>query len=172
MDGQVHHKIAYVDKISTEFSKERFIFVGHSIGCHLVKRILLHRTDILCRTSRCILLMPFIRMDAPVPEQQVLDLASRNPDVSTWILHTLSRLLSILPSSALEALLKPSMDREGDRIFTARLLKQSQFARNFLGLGSEEIRDIPQAIDVSLSCTAFASSHCYGDLLTQTAATI
>eukprot|EP00977_Amphora_coffeiformis_P008639 scaffold1953_cov176-Amphora_coffeaeformis.AAC.57 len=151
MDGQVHHKIAYIDQISKEFPNARFIFVGHSIGCHFTKRILLYRTDILRRTCQCILLMPFIRMDAPAPEQHVLDLASRNVEASMWILHTLSRFLSILPSSALETILKPSMDRENDRIFTAKLLKQSQFTRNFLGLGSEEIRDVPQAIDVCLT---------------------
>ena len=154
LDGQVHHKITYMDKISKEFPQGRFILVGHSIGCWMVKRILLYRTNILRRTSQCIMLMPFIRMDAPAPQQQALDLVSRNLEASMWILHTFSRIMSFLPSGAIEVLLKSSMDRPDDRMFTAKLLKQTQFARNFLGLGSEEIRDVPQAIDVRLTCLA------------------
>ena len=155
IDGQVNHKISYLDKVLglPEFRDARLIFIGHSIGCHLVKRMLLVRADFLSRTTQCIFLMPFIRMDAPTPHQQFLDWASKNPDTSDTILHTLSRVLSTLSPPMLESLLQSMMEKKEDREFTAKLIRQTRFPRNFLGLGLEEIRDVPQTIDVS--CVAF-----------------
>lgn len=158
IDGQVQHKISYIDKILHQVRDDygggdgdrvKLIFVGHSIGCHLVQRILMLRPDILHRTVRCIFLMPFIRMDAPAPNQQVLNWGAYHPATAAWILQALSRLLKKLHPQTLQDLLKPVMDKREDRKFTARLLRKTTFPRNFLGLGLEEIRDVPQAIDVS-----------------------
>lgn len=168
IEGQVRHKIAYIDKFTKQLSDNniggsddatagascKLILMGHSIGCHLVQRILVLRSDdILQRTIQCIFLMPFIRMDAPFPNQQVLDWASHHPDTSTWILQNACRLLARLPHSETlmrDLLLKSMMERPEDRMFTAKLLRQTAFPRNFLGLGLEEIRDVPQAVDVSV----------------------
>lgn len=152
IDGQVHHKIAYIEKMLDEMRATTklpcLIFVGHSIGCHLLKRILLHRADFLRQTVRCLFLMPFIRMDAPAPHQQLLDLVSQYPTASKWILQNAARFLATLSSPTLESLLESTMDKQEHREFTAKLLRQTHFPSNFLGLGLEEIRDVPQAIDV------------------------
>ena len=168
IDGQVQHKIAFLDKLAQKEmnSTKKFIFIGHSIGCHLVQRIFLYRADFLRRTTRCIWLMPFIRMDAPAPHQQLLDLVAQYSTTSTWILQTAARVMACFPTSLVEQyLLQFAMERADHRRFTAQLLQQTKFPRNFLGLGLEEIRDVPQAIDVrvgTLFCFCLFVSHWRG----------
>lgn len=163
IDGQVHHKLAYIDGVIQDLQARaarvspplKLIFVGHSIGCHFTQRILLLRLDLLERTTRCIFLMPFIRMDAPAPHQKFLDWAAMHPKFSNRLLQRLSRLLALFPLRIVERLLTSLMDKEEDCQFTAQLLRQPIFPRNFLGLGLEEILEVPQAADVSLGCVPY-----------------
>lgn len=156
IDGQVHHKLDYMDKIAQEFQSLssnpqrplRWILVGHSIGCHLMQRMLVLRPDLAACTTTCLYLMPFIRMDAPSPHQQFLDWAAASPERSACILQTKARFLAQFSGKFLEKMLESIMDRPQDRVFTAQLIRQTRFPLNFLGIGVEEIRDLPQAIDV------------------------
>lgn len=159
VNGQVQHKIAWIDMILKELNgkdapilsrtKPRFIFLTHSIGAHLVQRLLVLRPDILMRTSLILHLMPFMRMDAPQPQQTILSCVSQHPKPVIFMAQTLSSICKMLPDSYLEYVMRHSVkDKDGRRI-AIYLLKQPHMARNFFELGCQEIRDLPQDLDVS-----------------------
>jgi len=157
IDGQVEHKIQWIDQIISSSmldsnSNLKFIFIGHSIGCHLVQRLCVMRKDILSRTRNVIYLMPFTIFDPPIYFQKCyLNFGARTQKVALSILDVSSRLAKRIPRSILNFYLEKVAgvhDGEGREI-ALNLIISPAMARNFLSLGLEELRDVPQIPDVS-----------------------
>lgn len=172
--GQVQHKCVYMEDVMAEFHDRsssssspppppRFIFLGHSFGCFVVQQLCLLRPKILERTLGFLHLMPFIRMKADYLHQCKLDWGARHPKVLIALGTIATHAFRVLPKAWVNALVKLSIhdDKTGD--IAVRLMRQPTFARNFFTLGTEEIRDIPKDIDVSLgvSFTAYTEIEAY-----------
>ena len=157
IDGQVEHKIQWIDGLlATDFNGRRkdnlprFIFVSHSIGAHLVQRLCVIREDILQRTDMLVHLMPFIRFDpCQAHKKTILSTVAHSPNAAVRFLWTASRLASKMPKSMLDKCLKyfAGVDDEEGRKLALELVCQPRMARNFLTLGMEEIRDVPERHD-------------------------
>ena len=99
IEGQVLHKIAFIDAVLSDWkdlrekyeqknpgsstapmSSPRFIFLAHSIGAHMVQRLCILRPDILQQTDLLVHLMPYIRMKAPRFQQKFLNLGAGTPN--------------------------------------------------------------------------------------------
>lgn len=126
----------------------RFVFLSHSIGSHMVQRLLILRPDILSCTIGTAHLMPFIRMDAG-SDQAKLDWAGAHPSTLIRVAKCGMQCLRWLPFSIANHMAKGIMDDEKKRVLAIRLLRQPTFARHFFELGTEEIRDVPETVDVS-----------------------
>ena len=151
----------------------KFILVSHSIGCHFTQRMCIWRPDILARTKMLIQLMPFFRMKAPKSKAWLLDWVGANPEFAINLLEPIARgfqatvaasssesspiksspssssLSTSLSSMVLNTVfLRTFKDPEGREVLI-RLLSIPEFARNFLTMGCEEVRDLPEEFDVS-----------------------
>jgi hypothetical protein len=152
VNGQIDHKIAWIASIMEQQQQQqqhntRLIFLSHSIGAHMVQRILVLRKDWRDRTTAILHWMPFIRMDAPSGSQFVLDTAAHYPDV---VIGIGQRLLQATSRERMESLMKDMVpDKEGCEL-AVNLVQHPTFVRNFFELGTEEIRDLPQLPDVSI----------------------
>jgi pimeloyl-ACP methyl ester carboxylesterase len=175
IDGQVLHKIAYMEMLDEELGQlvlssnhddsiqlspgrlPRYVLVSHSLGAHFTQRICMLRPDLLRRTKLLLHVTPFLRMKAPWSKQVVFDFLASRPR-TTIDIHTLAmRLLRWLPERTVAALVDSTMNTQTDaetRQITTQLLRQPAFALNFFALGLEEIRDVPEVFDVSLFVTA------------------
>lgn len=175
VDGQVEHKIAWIEVVNNEFrdivskgpssriqgtpgnlaycSSEpllpNFVFVTHSIGAHLVQRVCVLRSDILKQTDLLVHLMPFIRFDPPQPQKTLLSTVARSPTAAIMYLQSACRLAASLPKEWVKVYLNKiaRVDDDDGRELAANLVTQPAFARNFLELGLEEIRDVPERHD-------------------------
>jgi pimeloyl-ACP methyl ester carboxylesterase len=160
--GQIKHKIAYIDVVISELrglevdrnkeskiSQPRFIFLSHSIGSHMVQRLLVSRSDILNQTLLVAHLMPFTRMDAPRLKQILLNLAAATPETAIGVSRRILGVLKFMPHEWVDCLMQSSLDNKDARDLAVKLLRQPLFARNFFELGTEEIRDVPERIDAS-----------------------
>ena len=157
IDGQVEHKIQWIDGLlATDFDGRgksdlpRFIFVSHSIGAHLVQRLCVIREDILERTDLLVHLMPFIRFDpCQAHKKTILSTVAHSPDAAVRFLWTASRLASKMPKSMLDKCLEyfAGVDDKEGRQLALELVCQPRMAHNFLTLGMEEIRDVPERHD-------------------------
>mmetsp|Transcript_24787 Transcript_24787/g.72613 ORF Transcript_24787/g.72613 Transcript_24787/m.72613 type:complete len:368 (-) Transcript_24787:224-1327(-) len=174
VDGQVDHKIAWVDTVNREFNDlvlegssgsirethsnenasprcvlPKFIFMTHSIGAHLIQRVCVLRSDILEQTNLLVHLMPFIRFDPPQPQKSVLSTVARSPRAAIAYLRSASRLASSLPEEWIDFYLKQfaRVDDDEGRELAVKLVRQPVFARSFLELGLEEIREVPERHD-------------------------
>ena len=189
VEGQVLHKIAYIDSLLSsigkknyryktfaqnqhahkneqnfEFSKDlKLILIGHSFGCHIIQRMCVLRPDILERVSGYLFLMPYIRTKPSSPmDQRKLDFSGSLDELPIAVGTKLSRIVSSFPDSMVRNLIRKGLrdgsDSDGNGFFdganetivnvTASLLANSVYPRNFFELGLEEIRDIPNEIDV------------------------
>ncbi len=173
VNGQIDHKIEWVDLVTMEFLNDRsemvtmdgdadttstidttilpeFVFISHSIGAHLVQRLCILRKDVLVRTRAIIHLMPFFRFD-PYPrwKNSFLSTVANAPDISLRILHTASKIASFLPKKMIDTYLEniAGISVKEDRELARGLLTNPDYARNFLTLGMEEIRDLPAKHD-------------------------
>jgi pimeloyl-ACP methyl ester carboxylesterase len=149
VNGQIRHKVAYLDMLISEFRDQgdeqnlpHFIFLSHSIGSHMVQRLLVLRPDILERTVMNVQLMPFTRMDAPRLKQTLLDLAASSPGTLIGVTQRILQVLKFMPYEWVDCLMKSALDDEAGRTLAVRLVRQPLFARNFFELGTEEIRDV------------------------------
>ena len=157
IDGQTEHKIQWIDQLlATDFNGRsendlpRFIFVSHSIGAHLVQRLCVIREDILQRTDLLLHLMPFIRFDpCQAHKKTILSTVAHSPNAAVRFLWTASRLASKMPKSMLDKCLKycAGVDDDEGRKLALELVCQPRMAQNFLTLGMEEIRDVPERHD-------------------------
>jgi len=164
VDGQVEHKVQWVDEVTKDFMMVRnserldspplpkFVWVSHSIGSHLVQRHLILRKDILLKTQAVIHLMPFTRFD-PFPKwkEKYLSTAANVPALTTAVLQISSMFASLLPHSLVDVYLEhvAGVSMVEDRELARGLLCNPEYAANFITLGMEEIRDVPERYDVS-----------------------
>jgi len=159
IDGQVHHKIAFIDKILERHEQEcanrheatqscSFIFVSHSIGCHFTQKVAIMRPDILQRTQHFVHLMPYFRMKAPPHMQQFLDFGASVPNAIIAIHKALLSFLSVSPRFVADMAMRRSIRDTDARNIAVDLIQQPEFAVNFFSLGLEEIRDVPEVFDV------------------------
>ena len=157
--GQVQHKIAFLDMLRFEMKKSkcenksfdkthRFIFLSHSIGSHLVNHLLMLRPDILHRTALVIHLMPYTRMKAPTQKQIILNAVSSSPQAVIVISQSILKFIRFLPYLWVDYLMRSYFEDNNGREIATRLVRQPQFARNFFELGTEEVRDVPEEVDI------------------------
>lgn len=154
IQGQIQHKLAWIenqhDSDNDNLKTKRFIFVSHSIGAHMVQRLLVLRPDWRRRTAALVHWMPFIRMDAnnTMAQQYKLNTAARHPDAVIAIGRQVLKVLRTRPN-IVDYMLKRTVPDDQGRDLAVRLLQHPTFIRNFFELGTEEIRDVPQLPDVS-----------------------
>jgi pimeloyl-ACP methyl ester carboxylesterase len=159
VDGQIRHKEVFLDTVCS--GKHNLVFVSHSIGSHMVQRVLMQRTDILQRTLCIIHLMPFIRMHPTNPhDQTILNFGAANPNLLIFIARSAMRVFRALPLHAVDLLLNKLHVYQDDkgRDLAAHLVREPTFARNFFELGTEEIRDVPFYLD--RAALRQLSAHC------------
>jgi pimeloyl-ACP methyl ester carboxylesterase len=145
IDGQVRHKMAFVDHLTQDLGCINFMFVSHSIGAHFTQRMCVLRPDILQRTTLLIHLMPFIVMK----RKYLLDLGASYPSMTIDFHGWMVKCLAMLPMEHVDWMMRNIMsDDEGRQIATS-LIRQPAFVHNFFRLGLEELRDVPQVVDAS-----------------------
>jgi len=174
IEGQVEHKIGWVDLINEEMIRllqakntngrkrhnddhhkhlpktlPKLIFLTHSIGAHLIQRLLIIRHDLLAQTQTIIHLMPFIRFDPPQSHGNKIFRLARSPHLAIPLVQMLSRIASKLSLDLLDRLLERflAIDGAGDRELVIELYRQPAFVRNMLELGLREIRELPKIHD-------------------------
>lgn len=150
IQGQIQHKLAWIDQIhdSDNLETKRLVFVSHSIGAHMVQRMLVLRRDWRLRTAALVHWMPFLRMDPDTRAQQYkLYTAAHHPDA---VIAIGRKVLEVLRSrtSLVNYMLKRTAPDDRGRDLAVRLLQHPTFIRNFFELGTEELRDVPQLPDV------------------------
>lgn len=159
VDGQVHHKEMFIEEVCS--GEQSLVFLSHSIGSHMVERILIQRSDILQRTICVIHLMPFIRMNATNSKDQgKLNFGGANPNLAVFMAQSVMAVFQKLPEYKVDNLLNKLHVYQDDkgRDLAAHLLQQPAFARNFFELGTEEIRDVPW--DLDRAALRQISAHC------------
>lgn len=184
VEGQVLHKIAYIDSLLSSIEEEirqhrqqkgkgsckfttdlKFIFIGHSFGCHVIQRMCTLRPDILERVSGFLFLMPYIRTKPSLAlDQRKLEFGGSHPELLISIGTKFSELLRFFPESVLQSVIRTGLQSDKDsggngrgtgedenRIanITAAILRNPLYPRNFFELGTEELRDIPNEIDMA-----------------------
>ena len=180
VEGQVLHKIAFVDSLlssiaggnrTSEYKHQdvcpiapnpRFIFIGHSFGCHVIQRMCILRPDILERTTGFLFLMPYIRSKPCfVAERKIMDFVGSYPEYLISIGTKLSRILKFFPEPMVRSLIRKGLqgdssgnedgggDGESTTNVATKLLRDPLYPRTFFELGTEEIRDIPNEIDIT-----------------------
>jgi len=169
VDGQVEHKIEWTDCIVSEMisitNKRstsdkmntgthgfpfKFVFLTHSIGSHLVQRMMLLRKDFLLQTKLIIHLTPFIRFDPTSSwTKNTLSTIANSPQISISVLKAMAAFVSCLPPKLVDLYLEKvaNIPHEKDRKLARELYSQTKYAQNFLELGTEEIREIPEIYD-------------------------
>ncbi len=163
VDGQVEHKIEWVDLIisemialrnGTEENKTKaipkFIFLTHSTGAHLVQRMLVLRRDFLFQTELIIHLTPFYRYSpSSMKAKLFLSTCANIPQECITFFKFLARLGSKIPPKVIDSYLEKvqKIPKEKDRKYVRELYLQPAYARNFLALGLEEVRDVPELHD-------------------------
>ncbi len=170
IDGQVEHKIDWIDSIIEEMDSIRgnssiaktemlsqngrrpikFIFISHSIGAHLVQRLLLLRRDILLQTKLIIHLTPFYRFDPDsFFQKNLLATVANEPQLAISVLKSVGYIFSKIPSKIVDLYMEKvaGIPNEKDRNLAKELYMQPQYAHNFFELGTEEIREVPEVHD-------------------------
>lgn len=181
VEGQVLHKIAYVDYLlssiaegnhqdqiqnkrnrnhkdhrSCEFTPDlKLILIGHSFGCHVVQRMCVLRPDILERVSGFLFLMPYIRTKpSSTIDQKKLEFAVWRSELLVAIGTKCFQALRSIPDSIIRRVIRRGIDGCGDEDenitnIIEQLLQNPGYPRNFFELGTEELRDIPNEIDIA-----------------------
>lgn len=156
VDGQVQHKIEWIDKVTADFVETRpesanlprFIFVSHSIGGQLVQRFCLLRKDILFRTDAILHLMPFIRFDT---KNALLSTFANSPNWTISMMRMGSKFAAKMPDGFSHGILEhiAGMSLSDDRRIAIDLFQNHEYVKNHLELGLEEIREIPECHDMA-----------------------
>jgi len=104
--------------------------------------------------------MTVIRFD-PYPKWKdtYLSTVANMPQLAVRVLQTCSKFASSLPQNMVDSYLQDiaGVSLVEDRELARGLLCNPEYAKNFLNLGMQEIRDIPRIHDVSTvsRCTVF-----------------
>ena len=154
--GQIEHKLAFVDSILDSVHEDsfppQFIFLGHSIGCHLVQKMILARPNI--EVLHTINLMPFVRFDPSLATQKYpLKCLASQPEIAINVLKSASFLArNFVPKAVAHSVLKHACDMKhaSHRDIALDLTLAPGYSRNFLALGTEEIRALPSDFDLKL----------------------
>jgi len=176
VEGQVLHKVAYIDSLLASIQKEhlahrnrkckrersyefapdlKFIMIGHSFGCHIIQRMCVLRPDILERVSSFLFLMPYIRTKPSFAlDQRKLDFGGSQSELLIAISTKIFQTFKSFPKSLIRSAIRRGLDDgngEDDNItnVTSKLVTNPVYPRNFFELGTEEIRDIPNEIDIT-----------------------
>ena len=151
---QIDHKIEFISNILENHHTEstKLIFLSHSIGSHMVQRICLLREDFVLRTDRIIHLMPFFRFHPSLLLSQKLPLsfvAHMPKNVSFGLVEKACKLIKKLPQDTVFRILETNggVTCAKGRIIALDLARSSEMAKNWLHLGIEELRDLPQLFD-------------------------
>jgi Lipid-droplet associated hydrolase len=164
LHGQLEHKMIWMeqyvlkneDKNQPTTLRPQFIFLSHSIGSYFVERMLVIQSDWRYRTIANLYWMPFIRMAADSWwEQFKLDSVAQQLPQS-MVMYVAKQMLHMFHTSKYcnhlrHTWFQLTIPDLYARDIAIRLTNQTTFARNFLELGLEEIRDLPQIPDVSTS---------------------
>ena len=154
VNGQILHKMAWMESMPElqllqsppQLQPRRIIFLSHSIGAHMVQRLLVLRRDWRSRTLAIVHWMPFLRMEAPTTTQFQLDTVAHHPD---YVIGIGKQLVQMTPRWVKEYVLQKHVPDQKGRVLAVNLVEHPTFVRNFLELGTEEVRDLPQLPDVS-----------------------
>mmetsp|Transcript_13628 Transcript_13628/g.25598 ORF Transcript_13628/g.25598 Transcript_13628/m.25598 type:complete len:381 (-) Transcript_13628:5328-6470(-) len=165
LDGQLQHKISWCHQVMEEFMTRhhgshtmslskpllpKIVWISHSIGCYLVERQLVLCKQTLLQTQAVIHLMPFRRFD-PNPKWKKIYLSSLAsiPKVTPAVLQVCSTIAKVLPNKIVDLYLEKvaGMSVLEDRELARGLLCNPTYAKNFITLGMEEIRDVPEKSD-------------------------
>jgi pimeloyl-ACP methyl ester carboxylesterase len=199
VEGQVLHKIAYVDSLLSSIAEEnrqrqiqtknhqkhqgqrscefipdlKFILIGHSFGCHVIQRMCVLRPDILERISGLLFLMPYLRTKPSfATDQRMLDFGASRSELLIALSTKITQALWFFPHSTFQSVIRKGLqsassdsgDNDGggveDEIIAnviVKLLRNPIYPRNFFELGTEEIRDVPNEIDIA--ALRLLSSH-------------
>ena len=162
-----HH--TYQGQCSCEFMPDlKFILIGHSFGCHVIQRMCVLRPDILERISGFLFLMPYIRTKPSVAiDQRTLEFGASRSELLIALSTKITQALRFFPHPAFQSVIRKGLQidsgdsggAENEIIakITAKLLRNPVYPRNFFELGTEEIRDIPNEIDIA--ALRLLSSH-------------
>lgn len=154
VDGQVWHKIAFLDLLEQEFSslrliqhqpsqmkqhpEIRYVFVSHSIGSYFTQKLCVWRPHILQKTILLVHITPFICMRAPWMKQSIFDALAAVPSVTIRFHEYIVKVLASLPEKVVDIATSVSMNDESSRQIATKLLRK-------------EIREVPRFLDVSLT---------------------
>lgn len=109
VDGQILHKSCYMDMLDTDMKERaevaglsearppRYIFMAHSIGCHMIQRLLILRPDLLRRTNLILYVTPFHRMKSDRWSEFLLFHLSAMPQYVIGHAQFFMKLLSAFP---------------------------------------------------------------------------
>lgn len=146
----------------------KFILIGHSFGCHVIQRMCVLRPDILERISGFLFLMPYIRTKPSVAiDQRKLEFGASRPELLIALSIKITQALKFFPHSTFQSVIRKGLQIDSgdsggaeDEIIAnviAKLLRNPLYPRNFFELGTEELRDIPNEIDIA--ALRLLSSH-------------
>ena len=152
IQGQVDHKIHWIDSLLHQYKNVNIIFLTHSIGSYLVQTLCVQRHDILSHTVKIIHLMPFYRFKPSnyIKEQLPLEIVAKLNIKSVQLLAFISYFLSYLPKNVIMHGIDTILNIKDidDQEITWNIVKQPNFIRNFLSLGIHEILNVPKEFDV------------------------
>ena len=118
----------------------------------MVERLLLLRPDILGQTIGILHMMPYIRSNSFYLRQKKLELAAANSEPIIKMARWVMTLFKNLPQEFVETMNQYTFEDKDGLHLAVQLLRQPNFAGNFPWLGSEEIRDVPEVVDVRYMC--------------------
>jgi hypothetical protein len=171
LDGQVKHKMHWCNQVMKDFTTRtddginspiaiplskrlppKIVWISHSIGSYLVERLLVLCKKTLLQTQAVIHLMPFRRFD-PIPKwkKMYLSAIAHTPNVTPAVLQACSTIAKMLPNNVVDLYLEKvaGVSLLEDRELARGLLCNPYYAKNFITLGMEEIRHVPEKNDVS-----------------------
>ncbi|KAL9186277.1 hypothetical protein ACHAXT_005515 [Thalassiosira profunda] len=146
MDGQIQHKIKWIDRVLADWEGERapnLVFISHSIGAHFTQHLLLRRPDILAKTRHIIHLMPFFRFDPPRLKKRFLGYTASQYKRTVPTMAKLVRAMSAtVPSSWIDLYLDKALglNCKNGRKIAMDIFLHPDMVRNHLVLGFQEIR--------------------------------
>jgi len=151
LHGQVLHKIAFVDYVLQKEGGEGdgLVFAGHSIGCHMINKLLLMRSDFLSRTEHVFHMLPFIRIKKILLHRLVANF----PSLAQQILGAGARLISttgfigrFVANVVMEHAL--SIKDPVGRKVAYDSFTNVPFTQNFIRLGSDEMNLVPEKFNL------------------------
>jgi hypothetical protein len=145
LDFQIQHLDCFIESIMSA-SNAKLLLIGHSIGCYMILEVICSNVLVRERTVEIIQLMPFmIWQNIPTHHKTLLQTYIKTLPYSLYIIRQFAYRFISLPSTCRwiitrlsTTLSEPYLSIVSDRLFSRRLVK------NFLRMGEDEIRKVPQ----------------------------